>query len=139
MTASALVGDTTQWLVDQAHAVNPKAQVLVWSDMFDPNHNAVNKYFLVDGSLENTWKYMPKNMGIVCWYYDRRKESLSFFSGHGFKTIASAGPDSAALENPRGWLAVMDKTPGATGIMYTTWSNDFKLVAPFGDLVSKRP
>jgi hypothetical protein len=138
-TASALVGDTTQWLVDQAHAVNPKAQVLVWSDMFDPNHNAVSKYFLVDGSLENTWKYMPKNMGIVCWYFDRRKESLNFFSSHGFKTIASIGPDSAALDNPKGWLEVMDKTPGATGIMYTTWSDDFKLVAPFGDLVSKRP
>jgi hypothetical protein len=139
MTASALVGDTTQWLYDQVHAVNPKAQVLVWSDMFDPNHNAVSKYFLVDGSLENTWKYMPKNMEIVCWYFDRRKESLHFFSSHGFKTIASAGPDSAALDNPRGWLEVMDKTPGATGIMYTTWSNDFKLVAAFGDLVSKRP
>ena len=137
--ASALVGDTTQWLYDQVRAVNPKAQVLVWSDMFDPNHNSVKKYFLVDGSLENTWKYLPRDMGIVCWYFDRRKESLEFFSSHGFKTISSAGPDSSALENPKGWLAVMDNTPGATGIMYTTWSNDFKLVAPFGDLVSKRP
>jgi hypothetical protein len=139
MAASAIVGDTTQWLYDQVRAVNPRAQVLVWSDMFDPNHNSVKKYFLADGSLENTWKYLPKDMEIVCWYFGRRKESLDFFSGHGFKTFASAGPDSAALENPRGWMAVMDTTPGATGIMYTTWSNDFKLVAPFGDLVSKRP
>lgn len=139
MTASALVGDTTQWLYDQVRAVNPKAQVLVWSDMFDPYHNSVKKYFLADGSLENTWKYLPKDMGIVCWYFGRRNESLNFFSGHGFKTFASAGPDSVALENPKGWMAVMDTTPGAMGIMYTTWSNDFKLVAPFGDLVSKRP
>ena len=139
LTAAALVGDTTQWLYDQVHAVNPKAQVLVWSDMFDPNHNSLKTYFLVDGSLEGTWKYLPKDMGIVCWYFDQRKNSLEFFSGHGFKTISSAGPDSAALDNPKGWMAVMDKTPGATGIMYTTWSNDFTLVAPFGDLVSKRP
>jgi hypothetical protein len=89
--------------------------------------------------LEGTWKYLPKDMGVVCWYFDRRKESLAFFSSHGFKTFASAGPDSAALENPKGWIVVMDSTPGATGIMYTTWSNDFKLVAEFGDLVSKRP
>jgi hypothetical protein len=139
LAAAALVGDTTQWLYDQVHAVNPKAQVLVWSDMFDPYHNAVNKYFLVDGSLIGTWKYLPKDIGVVCWYYDRRRESLEFFSGHGFKTFASAGPDFPALNDPKGWLAVMDTTPGATGIMYTTWSDDFKLVAPFGDLVSKRP
>ena len=63
MTTAALLGDTAQWLYDQIHAVNPKAQVLGWSDMFDPNHNAVNKYFLVDGSLEGAWKYLPRNMG----------------------------------------------------------------------------
>jgi hypothetical protein len=133
--ASALVGDTTQWLYDQVHAVNPKAEVLVWSDMFDPNHNALKKYFLVDGSLENTWKYLPRDMKIVCWYFDKRQKSLDFFSSHGFKTFVSAD----VQEDPKGWLAVMDTTPGVTGIMYTTWSNDFKLVAPFGDLVSKRP
>jgi hypothetical protein len=139
ISAAALVGDTAQWLYDQVHAVNPNAQVLVWSDMFDPNHNALKKYFLVDGSLVGTWKYVPKNMGIMCWYFDQRKASLEFFSSHGFKTFSSAGPDSTALDNPKGWLTVMDTTPGATGIMYTTWSGDFKLVAPFGDLVSKRP
>ncbi len=138
MTTAALLGDTAQWLYDQIHAVNPKAQVLGWSDMFDPNHNAVNKYFLVDGSLEGAWKYLPRNMGTMCWYFPIRRDSLGFFSSHGFKTFASAGPDSAALDNPKGWLAVMDTTPGATGIMYTTWNGDFKLVAPFGDLVSKR-
>ena len=129
----------TQWLYNQVHAVNPKAEVFVWSDMFDPNHNSVNKYFLVDGSLEGAWKYMPRNMGAMCWYFPIRRGSLGFFSSHGFKTFASAGPDSAALNNPKGWLATMDTTPGATGIMYTTWDGDFKLVAPFGDLVSKRP
>jgi hypothetical protein len=104
MTAAALVGDTTQWLYDQVHAVNPKAQVLVWSDMFDPNHNAVKKYFLVDGSLENTWKYLPKDMEIMCWYFFRRKESLDFFSSHGFKTFASADPTPPLSRIPRdGW------------------------------------
>jgi len=28
-------------------------------------------------------------------------------------------------------------TPGALGIMYTTWENKYKLLAPFGDLVSR--
>ncbi len=94
-----------QWLYEEMHAVNPKAQVVVWSDMFDPNHNAVNKYFLVDGSLEGTWKYLPKDIGIICWYFEHRQQSLDFFSGHGFKTYAAAYHDDPDdLKIPRhGW------------------------------------
>ena len=138
-TAAEILGDTTQWLYDQVHAVNPKAQVLVWSDMFDPNHNSVKQYYFVDGSVENTWKYLPKDMGIMCWYFDKRRQSLDFFSSRGFKTFAAAYYDADDLKDPMGWLAAMDTTPGATGIMYTTWSSKYKLLAPFGDLVSKRP
>ena len=141
--AAAILGENTQWLYDQVHAVNPKAQVLVWSDMFDPNHNSVKQYFFVDGSMENTWKYLPKDMGIMCWYFEKRRPSLDFFSGHGFKTFAAAYYDAGTLEetekNAEGWMDAMDTTPGATGIMYTTWSSKYKLLAPFGDLVSKRP
>jgi hypothetical protein len=141
--AAAVLGSDVQWLYGQVHAVNPKAQVLVWSDMFDPNHNSVKKYFFVDGSFEDTWKYLPKDMGIVCWYYEKRTPSLSFFSSHGFKTFAAAYYDAHTLEemekNAVGWMDAMDATPGATGIMYTTWGRNYKLLAPFGDLVSKRP
>lgn len=139
MAAAEILGDTTQWLYDQVRAINPKAQVVIWSDMYDPYHNSVKKYFLVDGSLENTWKYLPKDMGLVCWYFEMRQHSLAFFSGRGFKTIAAAYYDSDNMkENVEGWLASLDTTPGAQGIMYTTWENKYKMLAPFGDLVSKR-
>jgi len=42
------------------------------------------------------------------------------------------------LTNPKDWLVSLDKTPGAEGIMYTTWENKYKLLADFGDLISKR-
>jgi hypothetical protein len=142
-SAAEVIGDTTQWLYDQVHAVNPKAQVLVWSDMFDPNHNSVKQYYFVDGSLEDTWKYLPKDMGIMLWYFEKRRQSLDFFSSRGFKTFAAAYYDASTLEetrkNAEGWMDAMDTTPGATGIMYTTWGKKYKLLAPFGDLVSKRP
>ncbi len=141
--AAAILGDTTQWLYDLIHAVNPKAQVLVWSDMYDPSHNSVRRYFQVDGSLEDTWKYLPKDMGIMCWYFEHRQKSLDFFSSRGFKTFAAAYYDAGTLEETRknatGWLEALDASPGATGIMYTTWDNKYKLLAPFGDMVSKRP
>jgi len=139
MTPAAMLGQMTQWFYDQVHAVNPKAEVFYWSDMFDPAHNSVDKYYMVDGSLEGTWKYLPKDAGIVCWAFDLRRKSLDFFSQHGFKTVAGAYYDADDLKDPEGWLEALDATPGATGIMYTTWQNKYKLLGPFGDLVSKRP
>jgi hypothetical protein len=54
----------------------------------------------------------------------------------GFKTLAGAYYDGDTLENPRGWLEVLNDTPGACGIMYTTWQNKYELLAPFGNLVT---
>ena len=139
MEAAAILGEMTKWLYNQVRAVNPKAEVYVWSDMFDPNHNSVRQYYLVDGSLENTWQSLPKDMGIVAWYFEKRRESLDFFASHGFRTIAGAYYDGDDLSNPQGWLEALDNTPHAAGIMYTTWSSKYKLLASFGDLVSKRP
>jgi hypothetical protein len=76
---------------------------------------------------------------VVCWYYEKRLESLKFFSSRGYKTIAGAYYDADDLKNPEGWLEALDGTPGAAGIMYTTWSNKYELLGGFGDLISGRP
>ena len=47
--------------------VNPKARIVVWSDMFDPNHNAVDKYYLVNGTLEESWEGLPQDVIIANW------------------------------------------------------------------------
>ena len=60
------------------------------------------------------------------------------FSGLGFKTLAGAYYDGDTLENPKGWLESLARTPGAVGIMYTSWQNKYGLLGPFGDLTSGR-
>jgi hypothetical protein len=132
-----ILGDCVTRQYQMIRAANPQAQVYVWSDMFDPNHNAREKYYLIDGSFDGTWKYIPKDLVIACWYYEKRDKSLDFFSKLGNKTLAGAYYDADDLENPKGWLASLDRTPGATGIMYTTWENKYGLLAAFGDLVFK--
>jgi hypothetical protein len=138
LSPAEMIKELTRGLYSAIRDANPSAQVFVWSDMFDPNHNAVPKYFLVDGDPVDTWKFLPKDIGIVCWYYEKRRASLDFFSSHGFKTIAAAYYDADDLKNPQEWLEALDATPGASGIMYTTFAKKFGLLAPFGDLVSKR-
>ncbi|MHC4569314.1 MAG: hypothetical protein ACYTE3_26610 [Planctomycetota bacterium] len=138
LTMAQILGDCVTRQVEIIRRVNPDAKILIWSDMFDPNHNARAGYYLVDGDFTESWNYIPQDLTIVCWYYDKRAESLSFFSSLGFRTLAGAYYDGDTLENPAGWLDVLDDTPGASGIMYTTWRNKYELLAPFGDLVSNR-
>lgn len=136
MTMGQILGDCIAKQVGIIRQVNPQAEVLIWSDMLDPNHNAHRNYYLVDGDFAGSWNFIPKDLTIVCWYYQKRGQSLKFFSSLGFKTIAAAYYDDDTLDNPKGWLAAMDKTPNTQGIIYTTWQNKYELLAPFSDLVA---
>jgi hypothetical protein len=138
MSMAAMLGDYATRLHGLVRASSPGAEVFVWSDMFDPNHNARGNYYLVDGDYTGSWQYLPKDMQLACWYFEKRKESLAHFSKLGFHTLGAAYYDADDLTNPRGWLESLDQTPGAVGIMYTTWSNKYKLLPDFGDLVSHR-
>ncbi len=137
-TMAQILGDCITEQVRIVRNVNPEAEVLVWSDMLDPSHNAHADYYLVDGDFAGSWNYVPEDLVIVCWYYDKRAESLAFFSSLGFRTMAGAYYDGDTLDNPSGWLDVLEATPGASGIMYTTWRNKYDLLAPFGNLVTTR-
>jgi hypothetical protein len=136
MTMAQILGDCFTKQFQMLRALNPKAEVWTWSDMLDPNHNAHGDYYLVDGDYTGSWQYVPRQMRIMAWYYQKREKSLEFFSGLGFPTLAGAYYDSPDLENPKGWLEALDRTKGAMGIMYTTWQNRYELLGPFGDLVS---
>jgi len=136
LSMAQILGDCITRQFQMLKEANPEAEIFIWSDMLDPNHNARANYYLVDGSYEGSWRYVPQQLGIVTWYYAKRRDSLKHFSRLGFRTLAGAYYDGDTLENPQGWLEALDETPGAVGIMYTTWENKYDLLAAFGDLVS---
>ncbi len=141
MTMGQILGDCIAKQFNMLREVNPKAEIFMWSDMLDPNHNANPSrkyYYLAEGNFVGSWQYVPKELNIVCWYYEKRVSSLSHFSSLGFRTMAGAYYDADNLENPKGWLKALDATPGASGIIYTTWLNKYDLLAAFGDLVARR-
>jgi hypothetical protein len=137
LSTAELVGRAATRQFNAIRALDPKAEVYVWSDMYDPNHNARNRYYLAEGDITGSWNYIPKELKIVCWYYERRRLSLEHFSRLGFQTLAGAYYDADNLDNPKGWLEALDQTPGAIGIMYTTWQDKYGLLPNFGDLVSE--
>jgi hypothetical protein len=136
MTMGEILGDCFTQQFRMLRALNPKAEVWTWSDMLDPNHNAHGNYYFVDGSYTGSWEHIPPEMRIMCWYFEKRRQSLDFFTKLGFVTAAGAYYDGDTLDNPKGWMEALENTQGAAGIMYTTWQNKYALLPGFGDLVS---
>ena len=141
MSMAQILGDCITRQVGLIREVDPDAEVCIWSDMIDPNHNASTRrpyYYHVNETYDGSWNYVPKDLIIACWWYEMRDKSLKHFSDLGFRTIGASYYDADDLENPRDWLASLDATPGAVGIIYTTWLRKYALLADFGDLVSRR-
>jgi hypothetical protein len=115
--------------------VNPKAEVLVWSDMFDPHHNAVDDYYLVRGSLANSWTGLDPKVAIINWNGDKAAESLKFFAERGHRQIIAGYYDGDVRENFASWHAVAKNEGGVAGWMYTTWGQNYDELEDFAKLV----
>lgn len=136
LSMAEILGDCITKLFHIVREHHPGARVWSWSDMLDPHHNARGDYYLAHGSFAGSWLHVPPELGIVVWHAAKRRESLAHFSRLGFRTLAGAYYDGETLDNPRLWLEALRETPGAEGIMYTTWKDRYELLGPFGDLVS---
>lgn len=132
---SQILGDCITKQVKIIRDVNPEAEIFIWSDMLDPNHNARKSYYLLNDDTIDVCNYIPRDINIVCWYHEKREKSLKHFSVLGFKTIGATYYDKG-LYHIKDWLDALDNTNLANGIMYTTWKDDYELLGAFGDLVT---
>lgn len=135
ITMGEMLGDCITRQTQIIRAVRPDAKVYIWSDMLDPNHNARGDYYLVHGDFTGSWNHIPKDLVIACWYFSKREESMRFFAEQGFPTLAGAYYDGDDLDNIKGWLDTVHRTPNCRGIMYTSWQNKYQLLPAFGDLL----
>ncbi len=116
---------------------NPGVEVLVWSDMFDPHHNAHGNYYLVEGDFTGSWKHIPQDLTIAVWGGAPREKNLKFFADAGFATICCCYYDADNLKSVEGWIKLAEQTKGVRGFMYTPWQKKYKLLPAFGDLLQK--
>ena len=123
-------GELLAWNVRQAaqiiRGIRPDAGIWVWSDMFDPLHNAVDHFYAVNGSLQGSWKGLDKDVGIVNWYGSLQGKNCKFFADLGLKQILSGyydGDDDGAAITA--WRNNTKDVPGIVGAMYTTWEDKY--------------
>lgn len=119
-------------------AHDPSARVVVWSDMFDPHHNAVDKYYLVNGSWKGSWEGLPKDVMIANWNGGKAAESLKFFADRGHKQVIAGYYDSPGLQGFTKWDTAAKGIPGVTGFMYTTWQHGFGQIEAYGKAMQRK-
>jgi hypothetical protein len=134
LTPGALLADNAKRCTQILHDVNGKAEIVVWSDMFDPNHNAVKgPYYLVDGSIEGSWEGLDRSVVIANWNGGKAKASLDFFAKRGHPQIIAGYYDSD--DNFATWDAAAKGIPNIRGFMYTTWQSKFDDLERYGRLL----
>lgn len=114
-------------------SINPEADILVWSDMFDPYHNAkIQPYYLCKTSFDGSWEGLDSSVIIVNWNSGKRDSSMPFFAQRGYRQIIAGYYDSPDVKSKlEEWLNVAEKVDGVAGVMYTTWRDNYSHITVF--------
>ena len=133
LDAGALLADNVkmciQILRDPAVA-GPAVRLYVWSDMFDPHHNAHKDYYQVRGDLTGSWEGLDKEVIVVNWNFGKRNESLKWFADRGHRQLI-AGYYDGPMGHIREWLTAARDVDGVIGVMFTTWQNRYDQIEEF--------
>jgi beta-glucanase (GH16 family) len=126
MTPGQLLADNVKRCVQIIREVSPQADIWVWSDMFDPMHNAVGDYFSVNGSWAGSWEGLDPKVGIVNWYGQLLGKNAPFFADRGHRQILAGYYDGNEHgEDIVRWLKGVEGVKGVVGAMYTTWRDKY--------------
>ena len=109
--------------------------VYVWSDMFDPNHNARAKYLLVNNTIAGSWNGLNPNITVMQWGTQiDAAAGLRFFSRRGNKLMIATYYDGDVEQDYTIWKKFTAGVPGIIGVMYTTWQNDYSNLERFAEV-----
>ena len=78
-SAGTLLADQVATCLKTIRGIDSEAQILVWSDMFDPFHNARANYYLVRGDLAGSWAGLDPAVRIVNWNGGKKNAITEFF------------------------------------------------------------
>jgi hypothetical protein len=133
-TPGQLLADNVRRCIAMIKKTSPQARIYVWSDMFDPYHNAHDNYYLVNGTWAGSWEGLTPDVGIVDWYFEVRKKDLPWFAKRGHKQVLAGYYDNNA-DYTVTWLKDSKGVNGVDGVMYTTWQHKYDDLEKFAQTV----
>lgn len=143
ISAGTYLKNTTQKVQNILLSINPDYDMYIWNDMFDPTHNAVERYWTVNGSLSKAWEGLHPRTTVMNWnpFKAQQVNSLKFFSDLGLKQmIALYYDDNATLTATKDWMdsLVSAQAAGASGVegfMFTTWRGNYDDLEKVADFI----
>lgn len=135
-TPAQLLADNVRRCVELIRAEDAGKPIYVWSDMFDPFHNARpnGKYYLVrgEGPWHGSWEGLPPEVIVMNWNSNPkvRRDSLRHFAQRGHAQML-AGYYDGPVAAIQGWLADARAAGHVTGVMYTTWRHNYQDLETF--------
>ncbi len=127
-TPGGILADNIRKCADIIRKADPGKGMFVWSDMFDPFHNACRQdYYLMCKGKDpwyGSWEGLPKEVGLINWNAGKA-DSVKFFAKDkgGHPQIISCPNGGTAVNCLKG--ALPDAAGSIVGVIYTTWSGDF--------------
>ena len=134
LDSGAILADNIRTCTQIMKEASPDATLYVWSDMFDPNHNAHDHYYLVKGNLAGSWEGLDPAVVIANWKFEQPEKSLQWFSSRGHHQLL-AGYYDAPPERILDWLRAAQSISTIDAVMYTTWENNYTDLERFAGLV----
>ena len=106
-------------------AVCPDAEIYMWPDMADINHNAMDGYALMNDTTIGALPFVPTNVTMVCWWGSKSDVIPTYFAARGYRTMGAGFYDKKTAAETRKsaaeWMKSLNDVPGARGLMYTSW------------------
>ncbi|MDR0871727.1 MAG: carbohydrate binding domain-containing protein [Planctomycetaceae bacterium] len=139
-----VLADNVEFCVKTIKEIAPGKEIAVWSDMFDPLHNASKDgyYYLVKGKAPwfGSWEKLPKDVIVGNWNSDPkiRKESYRHFAQRGHQQMLAGYYDAEPVkERIRQWMQDVSPDEKLRGVIYTTWTNNYGPLERFAEAVKK--
>jgi len=134
MTPGEILADSARRCIQIVREASPGAEIVVWSDMFDPFHNAHNHYYLANGDLSGSWEGLDKDVIIGAWNFIAREQSLKYFASRGHKQMVIALLDRGMSETHE-WSKAAAGVPNICGAAYITWRDDYSNLESFAEVM----
>jgi hypothetical protein len=124
---------------DKIRTKHASADLLLWSDMFNPYQNAVDKYYLWKGDLTNAHSYISHPFKVYNWTTTSLRDAANWFSARYINQIISINVRGTGQVGFESYTASMTTThdvlkggPSLSGVGYTTWAYDYSHILDFG-------
>ncbi|MCZ7646834.1 MAG: hypothetical protein M5U26_16355 [Planctomycetota bacterium] len=134
-TSGELLAHNIRRCYEIANETGGGKPVYVWSDMYDPHHNAHEDFYLVNNTIAGSWEGLDPNVIVMKWGGGKiARPGLQHFAARGHKQMIAGYYDEDVRKNHEMWLEAARDVPGVIGAMYTTWADDYANLEKFAEV-----